>query len=259
MLPMSKSKNNNNNSFDFFQIVILVALIVSFFFIGQLWTKVNKLEDGEAIAVDTEATSAEKEMAKVAVSLGIKEEDFLECLSSEEIKNRVDEEAKMGADSGVSGTPGNFLIDTQDNFAVFVPGAFPYEVLDTMVSVVTSGDKAAAESAIAEADETDPLSALTVVDTAEIAGLKDIDFVRGDKNSPVYLVEYSDYDCPYCGRFHSTSKQLVEEGKIAWVYRQFPLPQLHPDAETKSAAGICAGELGGNDAFWAFSDALLIE
>jgi len=257
---MAKNNNKPNKSFDFFQIVILVALVISFFFIGQLWTKVNKIEDGNSgTAATTEETSVEKELSEIAVSLGIKEKKFLECLEEDGAKNRVAEEAKMGKDSGVSGTPGNFLVDTEDNFAVFVPGAFPYDTLDTMIGVMAGGNQTAVEAAISNAEEGDPLASLTVVDLSEIEGINEEDFVRGDKNSAIYLIEYSDYDCSFCRRFHTVSKQLVNEGKIAWVYRQFPIPQIHPDAETKSAAGICAGMLGGNDAFWDFSDALLAE
>lgn len=259
MLPMAKSKNNNNNSFDLFQVIVLVALIISFFFIGQLWTKVKRLEDGKGIASVTALTGVKKEMADLAISLGIKEKDFIECLDSEEVANRVDDEAQMGKNSGVTGTPGSFLIDTENNYAVFVPGAFPYETLESAISTMTDGGRGSVESEIADAGEEDPLSALTVVELETIAGLNDNDYVRGDRNSRIYLIEYSDYDCPFCGRFHTTSQRLVNEGKVAWVYRQFPLPQLHPDAETKSAAAICAGKVGGNEAFWEFSDALLLE
>lgn len=257
---MAKSKNNNSNkSFDPFQIIVLVALIISFFFIGQMWTKLKRLESGGAVVVNSEVTGVKKELAETAVSLGLNEEEFLACLDSDEAKNRVDNETQMGKSSGVTGTPGSFLIDTQDNYAVFVPGAFPYDTLDSIISTMSEGDRNDVEAAIANASEDDPVSALTVNELEDIEGLKDNDYVRGDENSEIYLVEYSDYDCPFCSRFHGVAQQLVDEGKVAWVYRQFPLPQLHPDAETKSAAAICAGQLGGNDAFWEFSDALLVE
>lgn len=86
---------------------------------------------------------------------------------------------------------------------------------------------------------------------------KDRDHIRGNPAAPVTLVEYSDFECPFCKRFHSTAKQLVEEsnGRLKWVYRYFPLDDLHPvKARKEAAAAECAAELGGNDAFWKFAD-----
>lgn len=84
------------------------------------------------------------------------------------------------------------------------------------------------------------------------------DHIRGNPNAPILIVEYSDYDCPFCKNFHTTMNQVMEkygtEGKVAWVYRQFPLQQLHPNAPKLAAASECVAELGGNDAFWSFTD-----
>jgi protein-disulfide isomerase len=83
------------------------------------------------------------------------------------------------------------------------------------------------------------------------------DHIRGDASAPVTLIEYSDFECPFCKRFHLTAKKLVEEskGQVRWVYRHFPIDQLHPvKARKEAAASECAAELGGNDAFWKFAD-----
>ncbi len=83
------------------------------------------------------------------------------------------------------------------------------------------------------------------------------DNIRGNINAPIKIVEYSDYECPFCKRFHFTMQKIVEDykGKVAWVYRHFPLEQLHPKNATKAAlASECARKLGGNDAFWKFTD-----
>ena len=86
------------------------------------------------------------------------------------------------------------------------------------------------------------------------------DHIRGDANAPVKIVEYSDTECPFCKRFHDTMKQVMDEygktGKVAWVYRNFPLDQLHPKARNEATAIECAGDLGGNDKFWAYADRL---
>lgn len=83
------------------------------------------------------------------------------------------------------------------------------------------------------------------------------DHIRGNAAAPVTLIEYSDFECPFCKRFHLTAKRLVDEskGQVNWVYRHFPLDELHPGKARKEAvASECAAELGGNDAFWKFAD-----
>ena len=83
------------------------------------------------------------------------------------------------------------------------------------------------------------------------------DHIRGNPAAAVTLVEYSDFECPFCKRFHPTAKKLVEEsgGRVKWVYRHFPLDELHPvKARKEAVASECAAELGGNDAFWKFAD-----
>lgn len=86
---------------------------------------------------------------------------------------------------------------------------------------------------------------------------KDRDHIRGNPAAPVTLVEYSDFECPFCKRFHITAKKLVDEskGQLRWVYRHFPLEELHPvKARKEASASECAAELGGNDTFWKFAD-----
>jgi protein-disulfide isomerase len=86
----------------------------------------------------------------------------------------------------------------------------------------------------------------------------DKDWIRGDKNAKITIVEFSDLDCPFCSRFHDTMKQVMIEydGDVNWVYRHFPLSTLHPDASKKAEAAECVGELAGNDEFWLFIDKL---
>lgn len=86
------------------------------------------------------------------------------------------------------------------------------------------------------------------------------DHIRGNPEAQVKIVEYSDLECPFCNRFHTTMKQVIEEygksGKVAWVYRHFPLDALHSKARKEAEATECANELGGNIAFWSYTDRL---
>jgi protein-disulfide isomerase len=74
----------------------------------------------------------------------------------------------------------------------------------------------------------------------------------------VVIIEYSDTECPFCKLFHSTLKRIFDEnnGDVAWVYRHFPLDQLHQKARHEAVALECAAEQGGNEAFWKYTDRL---
>jgi protein-disulfide isomerase len=84
----------------------------------------------------------------------------------------------------------------------------------------------------------------------------DDDWVRGDINAPVKVIEFSDFECPFCKMFHSTMIEIMKEykGKVAWVYRHLPLDVLHKKARREAEAAECVGYLGGDSAFWLFAD-----
>ena len=90
--------------------------------------------------------------------------------------------------------------------------------------------------------------------------ISSVDHIRGDVKAPVKVIEFSDFECPYCKNFHASMKQTMDDygkdGKVAWVYRHFPIDEIHPKARKEAQAAECANELGGNDAFWAFADRL---
>ena len=88
------------------------------------------------------------------------------------------------------------------------------------------------------------------------AATKD-DHIRGDLNkAEVVLIEYSDFECPFCSRHHPTMLQIMEEygDKVAWVFRHFPL-SFHPEAVPAALASECAAE---QDKFWEYGDALFV-
>jgi protein-disulfide isomerase len=86
----------------------------------------------------------------------------------------------------------------------------------------------------------------------------DGDPVKGDEDAPVTIYEFSDFECPFCGRYYSqTYDQVVSEyvdtGQAKIVYKDFPLSQIHPNAQKASEAAECAQEQGQ---FWEFHDRL---
>ena len=93
---------------------------------------------------------------------------------------------------------------------------------------------------------------------SSIRAVDDTDHIFGNPDAPVTIVEYSDFECPFCARFHPTVERVVEEsdGKVRWVYRHFPLNSIHPNAEPSAIASECVARLAGNDAFWTFANDL---
>lgn len=82
------------------------------------------------------------------------------------------------------------------------------------------------------------------------------DHIYGNPDAPVSLIEYSDFECPFCKRFHPNPKKLVDDsdGQVNWIYRHFPLEFHNPLAQLEAEASECASEQGGNDAFWQYAD-----
>ncbi|MEX2013453.1 MAG: thioredoxin domain-containing protein [Parcubacteria group bacterium] len=90
----------------------------------------------------------------------------------------------------------------------------------------------------------------------DIPPVTEKDHIIGSRDADLVIVEYSDTECPYCKDFHNTMKEIVQtySGKVAWVYRHFPIAQLHARAAKEAEATECAAELGGNQAFWNYID-----
>ena len=92
--------------------------------------------------------------------------------------------------------------------------------------------------------------------TDYVRKVDDKDHVKGAKDAKVTIIEYTDFECPYCKRFHNTMKEVLsEESDVKLIFRQFPLDSLHPKNARKAAeASECVDKLGGNEAFWKFAN-----
>ena len=87
--------------------------------------------------------------------------------------------------------------------------------------------------------------------------ISDDDHIRGNPNAPVSVIEFSDFECPFCARLHPPLSRLVDENDdVNWIYRHFPLSTIHSRALASSHASECVAALGGNDAFWEFADTI---
>lgn len=143
--------------------------------------------------------------------------------------------------------------------AILALGTFGFVLLG---SCVLGGDCAINGVAAVEDSKSDTIAA---ADTAEAAVptptttgvplVVDTDHIRGNVDAPITIIEYSDFECPFCSRFHPTMLQVMDEygDDVRWVYRHFPL-SFHPQAVPAASAAECAAEQGK---FWEYADALV--
>ena len=171
----------------------------------------------------------------LAANLDLDRDAFTACLDdadlTQAIQANVDEARELGADS----TPYFFV----DGFPI--PGAQPYELF---------------EYAIAEAKE-GRLADAYVPPEPDLENA----FAIGDPDAPVTVVEYTDYQCPYCSRhFEQTFTQIkenyVDSGQVYYIFKDFPLTGIHPQAVKAAEAARCAAE---QDAFLAMHDRLFVD
>ena len=138
---------------------------------------------------------------------------------------------------------------------------FTFGLVSGMAMILLMNNFSAFSSGTAFAAATAPVAAAPVAAAAAAAPagkldpVTDKDHIRGDiKKAKVVLVEYSDFQCPYCAKHDPTMQQIVKDygDQVAWVYRHFPL-SFHANAESVALASECAAEQGK---FWEFSDAM---
>lgn len=125
------------------------------------------------------------------------------------------------------------------------------------ISIIIAGGMIAVSLFLVNSNKTaSPGTTPTVAE--EIRGVQSDDHIRGNPNAKIVLVEYSDTECPFCKVFHETLKQIMSDygadGDVAWVYRNFPIPSLHPKATKEAEALECAADQGGNEMFWKYTD-----
>ena len=152
-------------------------------------------------------------------------------------------------------------MDTKNNSslslpaAIIVAGAIIAIAIIWVKKPVDSLPTGAAAAAVQEAVQ------------VNLAPVTSADHIFGNPNADIKIVEYSDTSCPYCKIFHPTIQSIMAKygpgGKVAWVYRHFPLDTpdaqgrvLHPNSNKEAQATECAALLGGNDAFWKYTNRL---
>ncbi len=124
------------------------------------------------------------------------------------------------------------------------------------IAMATNAAPAAPAAPAVVADNGAPAAPSAPVEATDVPPVTERDYVRGDRDATISVIEYSDFECPFCVRHHPTMVSMMETvDDVNWVYRHFPLA-FHPSAQKAAEASECVGELGGNDKFWEYSDLL---
>ncbi len=221
--------------------IIIAGVIVSGAILLTHFFPAGTPAAGEQNAQNTAAQTIQQKMnpalyLQIAKALGVDEAKYTSCVDTKKYQNKIDTDATEAQKAGGQGTPFTVIVDTKTGKQLPVSGALPYEQLKAAIDAVnTQGE------------------ALTIRKPSES------DHIVGSPTAPIVLVEYSDFQCPFCQIIHPSLAKLVNEsdGKIAWVYRNFPLYQIHPQAIPAANAAECIAEQLGNQGFWTFANTLL--
>ena len=264
-MPRTKKQNNgsmaqpsviysqpNNNI-----LYVMMGVIVLFlaFMTVKMFALEKKIASGVAGGTAGGTPAAQQEsplsvpnLKKYAKELGLNIGKFNKCLDSGEKKTLVDKDTKYGASLGVQGTPGFFINGK------FLGGAFPFSAFKEIIDKEISGTASTlcadyTESNLqSQCDEngTDRSKAFKLVaKDVDVSGMT----AEGPKNAKVTIVEFSDFECPYCVRAYPTIKQILTTYKndVRLFFKQFPLIQIHQQAEKAAEASLCADDQGK---FW---------
>jgi protein-disulfide isomerase len=228
--------------------VLVFILLVG---VGFLTYKVILIEKGGATGgtqASTAAPLAVENLKKMAKDLKLKTKDFNKCLDDSATKTQVSEEAAEGSANGVSGTPAFFVNN------VFIAGAYPYTIFQQVIDFELGGGDWAKPDAtvktLVDKDETN--GEITIVANApEIGDAPSV----GEAGAPVKIIEFSDFQCPYCATFRSqTYPQIlanyIKTGKVLFAYKEYPLT-FHAQAQKAAEAALCAKAQGK---FWEMHD-----
>jgi protein-disulfide isomerase len=214
----------------------------------------------------TNMSDPQAHLLKLAEEVGVDMTRFTDCIGSGTMEARIEQSINEGRALGITGTPTfNFVRQTTAEQFLLV-GAQPYAQFADMVDALVAGETPAqAQQPQQQTQDNQGNGQIPFWATAEglvpdparpgynVAG----DLYRGNPDAKVVVIEFSDFQCPYCRRHtEETQPQLdttfVETNQVMWVFKHFPL-NIHPQAEAAGAAAECAAD---QQMFWPMHDLL---
>lgn len=156
-------------------------------------------------------------------------EKFSSCLDDGKYANDVAADMNLGASLGVQGTPATFVN------GYLVSGAVPYSMMKQVLDALLAGQEPNFD--FMKSQETGKIVKVEMPQMPNAVW-------QGPENAPLTVVEFSDFECPYCFNFYSTMESILSDygDKIRFTYRHFPLTSIHPNAQKAAEAFECAKE-----------------
>lgn len=205
--------------------------------------------------------------AGLAEQTGIDPTLYADCVSNREKAASVASTLDRARALGFSGTPSFQFVDAKTGDAYELVGAQPYARFASWLDSILAGEVPSDAAASAGTDSGQNAGGGEIPFWATDEGLSPDpdrpgytmagDEYRGDPDAAIVVIEYSDFQCPFCRR-HATETQpvldetFVDTGKVRWVFKHFPLT-IHPQAPMAGVAAECASEQGK---FWEMGEAL---
>ena len=202
---------------------------------GKFWEYHDKLfQNQEALDVP--------QLKQYAADLGLDTAKFNTCVDTKAPASRIAADIQEAESHGVQGTPSFWIKDE------LVVGAQPYATFKAKIDEKLSGKAAAPAPAAQQPSAPAPAAKVDVAPGR---------YVMGNANAKVEIVEFSDFQCPFCKRFVDQNEgqmiaDYIKTGKAKLTFRNFPLP-FHQNAQIAAEAGECAGLQGK---FWEMHDVM---
>jgi len=233
------------------QVALVGLLMIASFLVGSLYTKVKYLEAGGAPAaaggVKSKYKTFDDAMSALAKDAKLDAKKLVSCMNSGVKKSIVEAGVADANAAGITGTPGFFINGR------LLGGAFPFaafkEVIDKELAGTGSDKLTDYSQSLQDANK---VGAFDPKPREVFAGSS---IAIGKTDAPVTIIEFSDFQCPYCSKAHPTVKQVMSEygDKVRLVFKHFPLVTIHPRAQIAAEATECAKDQGK---FWEFHDQL---
>lgn len=232
--------------------MFLFLILLSYLLSGYLYMRLHALEgDGSSNigiprVVGTSASNVSDAFIDYAKNAKMDTKKFASCLSSHTHADKVTTDVTDGTTSGINATPG-FIVNGN-----VIIGAQPFATFKTIIDQELARTTLQESFAlIPKAYAQTPSPSKVTVSTGHLP-------VLGKKNAKVTIVEFSDFQCPFCKQFFTQTfpeikKTYIDTGKAKLYFRQYPLTSIHPNAQLAAEASECANDQGK---FWEFHDLL---
>ena len=154
-------------------------------------------------------------------------------------------------------TPSLVPIDASTKVDATLSAEQRRELLNKLSSQVTELQAQLQEMIKVEISEKAQLEIVRKDEVLSIKTPTPADYTKGDAKARVQIVTYMDLECPFCKMLHTTLDTILKKNpEVSITYRHFPLVELHPNAEKLAIATECAGQIGGDKAFFSVVDSI---